>query len=63
MDYPDSLPAVHDVRDCLAHASLQQHFVSRFRAAIRKRLLHAGTAKTSGLSSLEARYLWHAMHA
>ena len=42
VDYPDSLPAVHDVRDCLAHAALQQHLVSQLRAAINKRLLHAG---------------------
>ena len=35
---------VHDVRSCLVHtgARLQQHFVSRFRAAVNKRLLHAG---------------------
>jgi hypothetical protein len=42
VDYPDSLPAVHDVRDCLAHAKLQQHLVGQLRAAIFKRLLHAG---------------------
>ena len=42
VDYPDSLPAVHDVRDCLSHAALQQHLVSQLRAAIYKRLLHAG---------------------
>ena len=42
VDYPDSLPAVHDMRDCLAHAALQQHLVSQLRAAIYKRLLHAG---------------------
>ncbi len=42
VDYPDSLPAVHDVRDCLLHAALQQHLVSQLRAAIYRSLLHAG---------------------
>lgn len=42
VDYPDSRPAVQDVKDCLAHTNLHRKFVAGFKQAIRERLLHAG---------------------
>ena len=42
VEHPDSLPAVHDLRACLARTSLQAHFIHGFKAAIQHRLLHAG---------------------
>lgn len=47
VDYPDSRPAVQDMKDCLAHTSLQRKFVAGFKQAIQERLLHAGAALTS----------------
>ena len=43
VDYPDSRPAVQDVKDCLAHTNLHRKFVAGFKQAIGERLLHAGT--------------------
>ena len=40
--YPDSRPAIDDVRRCLSRASLTAAFVTSFTRAIRQRLLHAG---------------------
>ena len=40
--YPDSRPAIEDVRQCLSRASLTAAFVASFGRAIRQRLLHAG---------------------
>jgi len=40
--YPDSRPAIDDVRRCLSRASLTATFVTSFTRAIRQRLLHAG---------------------
>lgn len=42
VDYPDSQPALEDLRECLKHTNLHSHFISRFRSAIQQRLLHAG---------------------
>jgi anaphase-promoting complex subunit 2 len=42
VDYPDSQPALEDLRECLRHTNLHSHFISKFSAAIRQRLLHAG---------------------
>ncbi|KAK9820288.1 hypothetical protein WJX72_008627 [[Myrmecia] bisecta] len=44
VDYPESLPAVGDIRDCLRNTNLHQQFITRFRAATQARLLHAGAA-------------------
>lgn len=44
VDYPDSRPAVQDVKDCLAHTNLHRKFVAGFKQAIGERLLHAGAA-------------------
>ena len=44
VDYPDSKPALLDLRDCMKHASLHRHLVTRFGQAIRNRLLHPGAA-------------------
>ncbi len=44
VDYPDSRPAVQDVKDCLAHTNLHRKFVAGFKQAIGERLLHAGKA-------------------
>ena len=43
VDYPESRPAVQDVKDCLAHTNLHRKFVAGFKQAIGERLLHAGT--------------------
>ena len=43
VDYPDSRPAVQDVKDCLAHTNLHCKFVAGFKQAIGERLLHAGS--------------------
>ena len=42
VDYPESRPAVQDVKECLAHTNLHRRFVAGFKEAIRERLLHAG---------------------
>jgi hypothetical protein len=42
IEYPDSRPALADVRACLAATSLHGHFIASFGAAVRQRLLHAG---------------------
>lgn len=44
VDYPDSRPAVQDMKECLAHTSLHRKFVAGFKQAIQERLLHAGAA-------------------
>ena len=44
--YPESRPAVEDVRVCLARTNLQAAFVASFRRAIRQRLLHAGALQS-----------------
>ena len=46
VDYPDSRPAVQDMKDCLEHTNLHRKFVAGFKQAIRERLLHAGTTPT-----------------
>ena len=47
VDYPDSRPAVQDVKECLAHTNLHRKFVAGFKQAIRDRLLHAGSTPIS----------------
>lgn len=47
VDYPDSRPAVQDVKECLAHTNLHHKFVAGFKQAIGERLLHAGTICTT----------------
>lgn len=47
VDYPDSRPAVQDVKDCLAHTNLHRKFVAGFKQAIGERLLHAGSTCTT----------------
>ena len=42
VDYPESRPAVQDVKDCLAHTNIHRKFVAGFKQAIGERLLHAG---------------------
>ena len=42
VDYPDSLPAVEDMRVCLRHTNLHHKFVTQFRKATQERLLHPG---------------------
>ncbi len=46
VDYPDSRPAVQDVKDCLAHTNLHRKFVAGFKQAIGERLLHAGNTSS-----------------
>eukprot|EP00850_Spirogloea_muscicola_P000464 SM000002S05544 [mRNA] locus=s2:774127:786951:+ [translate_table: standard] len=44
VDYPDSLPAIEDLRTCLQQMERQSHLVSSFRAALANRLLTAGAS-------------------
>jgi anaphase-promoting complex subunit 2 len=44
VDFPDSLPALEDLRRCLAPARLHRRLVAAFGAAIRARLLHPGAS-------------------
>ncbi|KAI3433290.1 hypothetical protein D9Q98_003109 [Chlorella vulgaris] len=44
VDYPDSLPAIDDLRDCLQHTNLHRRFITVFRGALMARLLHPGAA-------------------
>ena len=54
VEHPESLPAVKDLRACLAGTSLQSHFIRSFKAAIQHRLLHAGTVAPH-MSQIHAR--------
>lgn len=49
VDYPDSRPAVQDVKDCLAHTNLHRKFIAGFKQAIGERLLHAGNTSLKSL--------------
>jgi len=42
VDYPDSAPALRDLRTCLEHTDAADSFVRSFRSQLRKRLLHLG---------------------
>ncbi|KFM28789.1 Anaphase-promoting complex subunit 2 [Auxenochlorella protothecoides] len=44
VDFPDSLPTLHDLRACLENTSLLSHVAQCFAAATKKRLLHPGAA-------------------
>ena len=44
VDYPDSLPAVTDLRTCLQNTTLHAALVDSFVDATRSRLLHAGAS-------------------
>ncbi|EFN59544.1 hypothetical protein CHLNCDRAFT_19379, partial [Chlorella variabilis] len=44
VDYPDSLPAIEDTRDCLQNTNLHRKFITLFRKALMDRLLHPGAA-------------------
>ena len=44
VDFPDSLPALRDVRDCLAHTDARGEFAQTVRAQFRRRLLQPGAA-------------------
>ena len=44
VDFPDSSPALHDLRACLARTQLAPQLGRAFRASLRRRLLHAGAA-------------------
>ena len=44
VDFPESAPAVRDLRECLAHTGRTPRMVREFRAAVRRRLLHAAAA-------------------
>eukprot|EP00887_Chlorella_sp_A99_P005758 scaffold1.g5758.t1 len=46
VDFPESLPAVHDLRDCLRNTNLHGKLVRVFGRAIQSRLLHPGAATT-----------------
>jgi len=44
VEYPDSLPAIADLRACLQNTTLHAELVDSFVAATRSRLLHAGAS-------------------
>ena len=44
VDYPDSLPAITDLRTCLQNTTLHAALVDSFVDAMRSRLLHAGAS-------------------
>ncbi|KAK9790960.1 hypothetical protein WJX73_003133 [Symbiochloris irregularis] len=44
VEHPDSLPAIQDLTECLAHTNLASDFARRFGQAMQDRLLHAGAA-------------------
>eukprot|EP00250_Pteridium_aquilinum_P008763 c18193_g1_i1 orf=359-3379(-) len=46
VDYPESLPAIEDLRHCLANTGHHTKLVDSFRTALRHRLLTAGAATT-----------------
>ncbi|KAH7437518.1 hypothetical protein KP509_05G076000 [Ceratopteris richardii] len=46
VDYPESLPAIEDLRHCLANTGHHTKLVESFRTALRHRLLTAGAATT-----------------
>ncbi|XP_024541138.1 anaphase-promoting complex subunit 2 isoform X1 [Selaginella moellendorffii] len=50
VDYPDSLPAIEDLRQCLANTGEHSKLVKSFRLALKQRLLTAGAATTDILT-------------
>ncbi|KAJ7530253.1 hypothetical protein O6H91_15G086400 [Diphasiastrum complanatum] len=46
VDYPESLAAIEDLRECLTNTGDHAKLVNSFRAALRQRLLTAGAATT-----------------
>lgn len=44
IDFPESLPALKDLRVCLKHTGRHRHLASTFGNAVRGRLLHPGAA-------------------
>ena len=44
VDFPESAPAVRDLRECLAHTGRTPKMITEFGAAVRRRLLHAAAA-------------------
>lgn len=46
IDFPDSLPALEDLKECLRHTKAHRQLVLVFGSAIRARLLHPGAATT-----------------
>ncbi|EDQ86015.1 uncharacterized protein MONBRDRAFT_28655 [Monosiga brevicollis MX1] len=50
VDYPDSIPAIRNLRTCLEQCDLRDALVHQLSAAIQKRLLHVG-AQTADIIS------------
>ena len=44
VDYPDTRPALQDLKTCLIHTNLHDYFISCFRNETQARLLHPGVA-------------------
>uniref|UniRef100_A0A2P2I5F3 Anaphase-promoting complex subunit 2 n=1 Tax=Hirondellea gigas TaxID=1518452 RepID=A0A2P2I5F3_9CRUS len=42
IDYPESRPAIEDLRSCLQHVDVHQHLVKTLRNSIKSRMLHPG---------------------
>ena len=44
VDFPESAPALRDLRECLAHTGRTPRMIEEFGSAVRRRLLHAAAA-------------------
>ncbi|KAG7175880.1 Anaphase-promoting complex subunit 2-like [Homarus americanus] len=49
IEYPESQPALEDIRECLDRTHLRNHLVESLRSAIQTRLLHPGVNTTDVL--------------
>ncbi|XP_069956279.1 anaphase-promoting complex subunit 2 isoform X2 [Cherax quadricarinatus] len=49
IEYPESQPALEDIRECLDRTHLRNHLVDSLRSAIQTRLLHPGVNTTDVL--------------
>ncbi|GJQ10724.1 hypothetical protein GpartN1_g2515.t1 [Galdieria partita] len=58
VDYPDSLPALEDLKDCLQKTDQKRELSKAFKSQLNKRLLHAGATT----SDILATYV-HAIHS
>ena len=44
VDFPDSVPALRDLKTCLEHTNQTDAFIAHFSSQLRRRLLHLGAA-------------------
>ena len=66
VDYPETRPALQDLKACLIHTSLHGDFISCFRQETEARLLHPGmlsALSTVGHPRNTFHHATHGMHA